>query len=70
MSEDLGRSRRRFERALADLQESIESEIGWAPRAFAWVVPLVGFAAGLALGMKVRGALPGRRDRRRLDAGD
>ena len=70
MSEDLGKSRRRFERALAYLQDSIESEIGWAPRAFAWVVPLVGFAAGLALGMTVRRAVPARRRARRLDAGD
>jgi len=63
VNEDLGRSRRRFERALADLQDAIESEVGWAPRAFAWVVPLVGFAAGLALGMKTRAALPARRRR-------
>lgn len=39
MSDDLERSRRRFESALGDLQDAIESEVGWAPRAFAWVVP-------------------------------
>jgi len=64
VSDDLERSRRRFENALGDLQDAIESEVGWAPRAFAWVVPLVGFAAGLALGMKTRGALPAGRRRR------
>ncbi len=70
MSQDLERSRRRFERTLADVQDSIEREIGWAPRALAWVVPLVGVAAGIALGIAVRRALPRGGRKRRLPAGD
>lgn len=70
MTGNLERSRRRFERSLADLQDSIEREVGWAPRALSWVVPLVGVAAGIALGMAVRRALPRGRSARRLTSGD
>jgi hypothetical protein len=59
-------SRERFEASLEELRGAVESELGWAPRAARWVTPLVAVAAGLALGMAVRRALPRLRRRRRL----
>lgn len=69
MSDPLERSRRRFERSLASLQDSIESEIGWAPRAAPWAGMLVAAAAGLALALGLRRKLPEWRSRRRLGDG-
>jgi len=45
----LARRRRRAEDRLDELRDTLDREFGWAPTAKAWVVPLVGFATGLAL---------------------
>jgi len=42
-------SRQHFEEALADLQQSLQRELGWAPRTRAWVLPILGVSCGLAL---------------------
>ena len=48
----LEESRRRFENAWIDLRYSLTAEVGWEPRWSAgWLLPIVGFAAGLALGL-------------------
>ncbi len=68
MSDDrVVRSRERFERSLEDLRSALDQELGWAPKLSRWAVPLIAAAAGVALGMTVRRALPRRRSQRRLD---
>ncbi len=62
-NERLAASRARFEQSLTELAGAVEREVGWAPRAGRWVVPLVAFATGLILGGAVRRALPARRRR-------
>ena len=58
-------SRFRFERAWTNLSRSLRAEVGWEPRlTTSWLVPIVGLAAGLALGT----ALFGRRRRPQLAA--
>lgn len=64
--ERIERSRQRFEQSLEDLRSAVDRELGWAPRLSRWAVPLVAAAAGLALGLAVRRALPRLRPRRRL----
>lgn len=64
MNERLEESRARFEERLAELRGALDREIGWAPRGWRWMVPLVGLAAGLVLGMTVREKLPALRRRR------
>lgn len=59
-------SRRRFEESLDDLRSAVDRELGWAPKLSRWAVPLVAAAAGLALGLAVRRALPRLRGQRRL----
>jgi len=63
MSGELARSRKRFERSLAELGEAVEQETGWAPRVGRWVVPVVAGAVGLVAGIALRRNLPrlGRR---------
>lgn len=34
---------------LGDVRRSLEREIGWAPKARIWALPLVAFACGIAL---------------------
>lgn len=65
MSERLEESRERFEQRLAELRAAAEEELGWSPRGWRWMVPLVGVAAGLVLGMTLRRNLPAAGSRRR-----
>ena len=65
MSGRLEESRERFEQRLAELRAAAEAELGWAPRGWRWMVPLVGVAAGLVLGMTLRRNLPAAGGRRR-----
>ena len=58
--EKLHQDRRRLEGRLRDVREAIDREVGWAPRGRRWVLPLLGFAAGIALALAVRSR---RRDR-------
>ncbi len=63
--ERVERSRQHFETTLEDLRSAVEQELGWAPRLSRWAVPLAAAAAGVALGVVVRRALPRRRRLRR-----
>jgi hypothetical protein len=56
----LSQHRQKVEQRLADLRSAIESEVGWAPKAKAWVLPLVAFACGIALAFAVRHRRSGR----------
>lgn len=62
----LEESRRRVERELGQLQEALESEFGWAPTLKTWGPPLVAFAAGVTLALRLgksrkhKGLLPKR----------
>jgi hypothetical protein len=56
----LEENRRAVEERLADLQTAFDRELGWAPKAKAWVIPLAGFAVGLTLA----GGIVGRKKRR------
>ena len=47
--ERLENQRRQVEERLALVRQSIEREVGWAPKAKAFAVPLIGFACGIAL---------------------
>ena len=64
MSNDLERSRERFERSLDDLRGAVHDELGWLPKAKKWALPIAVAAAGLVVGMTVRRVLPGRSKRR------
>lgn len=61
MKSDLERSRERFERSLEELSESIETELGWMPKARRWALPVAVATAALVVGLAVRRALPRRR---------
>ena len=41
--------RQEFESRLGDLRLALDRELGWAPAARTWLVPLTAFAAGAAL---------------------
>lgn len=56
----LSQQRQNVEQRLADLRRAIESELGWAPKARTWVLPLVAFACGIALAFAVRHRRSGR----------
>ena len=47
-SERLAERRRELEARFEDVRRALESEIGWAPKAKAWSLPVVAFASGLA----------------------
>jgi hypothetical protein len=64
MSQDLERSRERFERSLDELRGAIQDEIGWWPKAKKWALPIAATAVGVVFGLAVRRALPGRSQRR------
>lgn len=49
-------SRRRLEARFTEARDTLEREVGWAPRTGVWVVPLVAFAGGLALAGLLRHA--------------
>lgn len=51
--ERLDDRRREAERRLDDVREALRREVGWRPEK-PWIVPLVGFACGLALAVGVR----------------
>ena len=38
-----------LESRVGDLRRAIDREIGWAPKAKTWVLPMVAFASGVAL---------------------
>lgn len=58
MSQSLNKSRQRLERSLDDLRGALEEEVGWAPRASRWALPIVAAAVGLVVGLVVRRQLP------------
>lgn len=64
MSDQLERSRERFERSLDELRGAMHDELGWFPKAKRWALPLAVAAVGLVAGLAVRRVLPGRRRRR------
>ena len=51
---ELEERRRDFEIRLEEAHVSLEEAVGWAPRAKAWVLPLVAMAAGLAAALFLR----------------
>lgn len=60
--ERLEEQRRSLEAKVSDLRQAITRETGWTP-GNAWLVPILGFAGGLALAMMVksrRGGSPSR----------
>ncbi len=57
--ERLARQRRELESRVDDLRRAVSRETGWTPGK-TWIVPVVGFACGLALAMAVK-ARRGRR---------
>jgi hypothetical protein len=58
---DLDERRRDFEARLEETHAALEAQFGWAPRAKAWVLPVVALAAGVAAALWLR-----RGNRRRL----
>lgn len=56
---DLEERRRDFEVRLEQAHASLEEAVGWAPRAKAWLLPLIAIGAGLAAALFLR--RPGRR---------
>lgn len=68
---ELAVRRERLAAELKGLRDGLQEEIGWAPRALRWIVPIVALAAGLAAGValrrnlpRLRGAAPPQRRRR------
>lgn len=57
--ERLALQRRELETRVEDLRRAVARETGWTPGK-TWIVPVVGFACGLALAMAVK-ARRGRR---------
>jgi hypothetical protein len=55
---ETSRERQRVEENLTRLREAIGREIGWAPRARAWILPIAAFAVGVAVALNRRAALP------------
>lgn len=51
--ERLEQQRRALENKVADLRLAVSRETGWTP-GNAWLVPLIGFACGLALAVAVK----------------
>ncbi len=47
-TELLTRRRQELEARFNDLRQSIDREIGWAPKAKTWALPTMAFATGLA----------------------
>jgi hypothetical protein len=58
MSDDLGRSRARFEASLAELRGAVEGEFGRKPRLGRWIVPVVAATVGFAVGLALKRSLP------------
>lgn len=56
---ELEERRRDFENRLEEAHSTLEEAVGWAPRAKAWVLPLIAMGAGLAAALFLR--RPGRR---------
>lgn len=46
-------SREKVEERMSELRRALRREFGTLPRAIAWSVPLVGFAAGLAAAKRI-----------------
>jgi len=65
MSDELKKSRERFERALGEVQDAVAAETGFWLRAKRWALPLAAGAAGLAVALLLRRNLPGPRRLRR-----
>lgn len=51
---ELEERRRDFEIRLEQAHASLEEAVGWAPRAKAWVLPLLAMGAGLAAALFLR----------------
>ncbi|MCP4659263.1 MAG: hypothetical protein GY856_27960 [bacterium] len=51
---ELSQHREQVEERLTALHNALESELGWAPKAKAWVIPLMAFACGVALAFALR----------------
>jgi len=64
---EIEKQRLRFESSLDDLRDALEEELGWAPRARRWAVPIVAGAVGLVAGLVLRRNLPRLRRRRRIE---
>jgi hypothetical protein len=64
VSDDVARSRARFESSLADLRGAVESELGRKPRLGRWLVPVVAATVGFAVGLALKRTLPRRLPRR------
>ena len=47
--ERLASRRQELESRFEDLRQALDRELGWAPTARTWVLPLAAFASGLAL---------------------
>ncbi len=47
-TERLADSRRELEARLDDVRRALRREIGWAPKAKSWALPMMAFASGLA----------------------
>jgi len=58
VSDEIRRSRERFERSLDALRKEFAGELGWAPRVSRWVLPLVAGTVGLVAGLTLRRNLP------------
>lgn len=59
----IAEQRQRVEGQLRTIQSTVASELGWAPRATLWALPLAAAAAGMALGAALRRRLRGARRR-------
>lgn len=51
--ERLAEKRRVLENKVADLRQAVSRETGWAP-GNNWLIPLIGFACGVALAVAVK----------------
>jgi hypothetical protein len=56
--DNVAAARERFAADLDGLRGSFREELGWAPRGFGWVVPIVALAAGVVAGMALKRNLP------------
>jgi len=65
VNHELMRSRRRFERALDEVRDALEAEVGWAPKLKRWALPVAVLAAGIVAGLAARRGLPRLRRLRR-----
>jgi hypothetical protein len=55
---DVAAARERFAADLDGLRGSFREELGWAPRGFVWIVPIVALAAGVVAGVTLKRNLP------------